>query len=142
MSEAGKIGDRDRYNQPIDFSGMRYKNITPSDMDGRIYFFEIHKMIFIFIELKYNGTPCEGGQRWAFQNLVDVITVPSIYIIADHYVHSKSQEIPANYCIIREYYVRGKWHPPKNKGTTLKYGVDTFLTRHGFQDYVKYIPES
>lgn len=137
----GLIRDRERYNQPIDFSGMRYKNITPSDMDGRIYFFEIRRMIFIFIELKHDGAPCEGGQRWAFQNLINVISVPSMYIIADHYIEDKNQIIIAHECIVREYYTGGDdWLIAK--GWTLKRVVDDFLREHGFDDYIKHIPQS
>jgi len=140
MYEAGKIGDRERYNQPIDFTGLRYKNITPSDIDGKIFFFEIRKSIFVFIELKWRKTLCRDGQYLAFQNLTDIIPVPAIYIIAEHEVDDCNRLVIAHNCLVREFRYQNKWHVPK-KECTLKNLIDWFLRKYGFAHYIKHIPE-
>jgi len=140
MPTPGKINARNRARQIIDFSGLRYKKITVSDIDGKIHFFEIRRQIFVFIEIKYNGKECENGQRWAFEHLVEIIPVPCIYIIADHQVEKWEQDVIGHLCIVRKYYLqKGDWVMPKGH-PTLKTVVDKFLRKHGFQDYIKHVP--
>lgn len=136
----GQIRNEARNKQTIDYSGLRYKKITPTDIDGKLHFFEIKRQLFVFIELKWNDAECEGGQRWAFQNLVDVIPVPAIYIIAEHQVEDTDKPIMGHACIVREYRSNSKWHTLP-KYVTLKYVIDAFLQKHGFQDYIKHEPE-
>ncbi|MCK5613893.1 hypothetical protein KAR91_69160 [Candidatus Pacearchaeota archaeon] len=139
MFERGQVRNEDRNKQTIDYSGLRYKKITPTDIDGKLHFFEIKRQIFIFIELKWGDAKCEGGQRWAFQNLVDVIPVPAIYIIAEHQIEDTGQPVMGHLCRVREYRSNDEWHSPP-KHVTLKYVIDKFLNAHGFQDYIKYVP--
>jgi hypothetical protein len=54
----GKIQYRERARQIIDFSGIRYDNITPTDIDG---FFEKADKAFVFYEYKLEGCEMPHG---------------------------------------------------------------------------------
>jgi hypothetical protein len=110
MSERGKIHNRERARQIVDFSGLRYTNKTPTDIDG---FVDYKNKVFVWFELKYNGTDILPGQRLALERLVDASNVKSYALIADHYVDNPQNDVEAHAAIVREYYDGTKWRPPK-----------------------------
>lgn len=85
FGEKGKIDDKDYSRQIKDYSGLRYGNITPTDIDG---FIEYHNKKFVFIEYKkMDQNIPQRGQELAFQRLVDLINdsgKDAIYIVAEH----------------------------------------------------------
>ena len=52
MDKRGKIGNRRRALQIRDFTGLRWGNITPTDIDALIDFGD---KVFVFIEVKKKG---------------------------------------------------------------------------------------
>lgn len=137
MSEKGQINSPEAYQQIIDYSGLRYKNITPTDIDHHIHFFEIRAEVFVFIEMKYYTAVCKGGQRLAFQRLVDLLPVPAVYVVAEHTSTDKYRPVMGHLCKVREHYSNGKWHNWHTIGIyTLKDVVDAFLRKHGLEKYI------
>ena len=52
------IQNRSRARQIIDFSGIKYGNITPTDIDGG---FEKQNEVFVFFEMKYGDAEMPTG---------------------------------------------------------------------------------
>lgn len=127
-STRGTIIYRDRKRQIIDFSGIRYGNITPSDLDG---FFERRNRLFVFFEMKFKGVEMPYGQRLALTRLVDVVQSAgkeAIVIVCEHEI-PVDKDIDAATCIVKKYYYKGTWY--KGEKRTVKNVIDSFM---GFAD--------
>jgi len=131
----GQIRNELYNKQTVDFSLLRYKNITPTDIDGKLHFFEIANEVFVFIEIKLIGVMCQGGQRLAFERLTDIIPKPTIYIIAEHNVKDPKIAIMAHDCLVRECRFLGQWRTPAS--WRLKELIDWFLKKYGFEAYIQ-----
>lgn len=66
----GKIHCPELKRQLVDYSGIRFGNITPTDIDG---FIEYQDCMYAFIEIKRECAVMPKGQRVAFTNLVDAV---------------------------------------------------------------------
>lgn len=130
MSRPGEVNYSRRFNQKILFSGMVYKTISPTDIDG---FIEFGNKVYVVFELKYEGVVCGRGQKTAMQRLVDIIPVPAIAIIAEH-TQKATQDIVARFAIVREYRYRGYWEKPK-WDINLNQIIKWFLSENGLEDY-------
>lgn len=120
--DRGVIAHRKRAQQIIDYSGLRFGNITPTDIDGLI---EYHGKCFILLEYKHRGKDLPTGQRRALEAMADSLNKPAILIVAEHHVDDASQDIPAESCRVRESYVPGfGWR--KGRGT-VKALVDAWI---------------
>lgn len=109
----GKILNRDRARQIKDFTGLRFGNITPTDIDGMI---EYHDKGYIFIELKLGDTPILFGQRLALERLTDDLSrasKPTICIIAKHNSVNNDEDIDVANAVVSEYRLNGIWHIPQ-----------------------------
>lgn len=107
-TERGKIRNRDAGKQIIDYSGLRYNNITPTDIDGLI---EFKGKAFIFYEFKYGGAPMPLGQKIALTRLVDAIQkggTPAALILCSHN-NPASEDIDAANAIAKSIYWKGSW---------------------------------
>lgn len=105
----GEIQNRQRAQQLRDFSGMRYGNITPTDIDG---FIDFGNKVFVFIETKYGDAEFPYGQRLALERLCDASHnggVASWAIVTRHDTPVENDIDLANtrVCEFRE---RGQWH--------------------------------
>lgn len=121
----GKIQNRERARQIIDFSGIRYGNITPTDMDG---FFEYHNQAFAFYEFKLIGGEFPRGQRVALQRMVDAITdaqKEAVIFLCRHSAFEPREDISAQDAVVEEIYYRGQWR--KGDGRTAKEYTDGFM---------------
>lgn len=128
--QRGKITYRERARQIIDFSGLKYQNITPTDIDG---FLDFGNVAFVDFELKYDGAPVSYGQRLALERRCDSAQragIKSLCVICDHFVEDASEDVNAAHAIVREYRSRYKWIKPKSK-VTLRGLIDRF------RDYAK-----
>lgn len=122
----GKIHHRERAKQLRDFSGIRYKNITPTDLDFAI---EYHDGKRILGELKYGDVELPQGQRWLMERFVnDFIKAgkPSIAFVGKHYVSDSSQDIDVANCIVDEVYYNMAWKK-SNTNCTVKALCDWFI---------------
>jgi len=95
-----------------DFSGIRLKNITPTDIDG---FIEHNNELMIFFEIKYKNSPLPFGQRLALERLVDVShqNRPSILFVAQYDELNENNEVDGAQCTVRSYRYNKKWQTPK-----------------------------
>lgn len=126
MDLQSKIKNRNYIQQIKDFSGLKWGNIYPTDIDG---FFEMDNKIFVFIELKFKGVPLQGGQGLAFERLVDMFPKEknAIFIIARHDEPSE-KDIDAASCKVMRYRFQREWKEPK-KNITVKELCDKFIKK-------------
>lgn len=91
--QRGKVYDERCAGQLKDFGGLRYDNITPTDIDA---FIDFGNRLFIFIEAKYSNAELPRGQRLALERLCDAASeqVPSFVLIVSH---SHPPEEPINF---------------------------------------------
>lgn len=124
----GKIQFRDRARQIIDFSGMRFGNITPTDIDG---FFERRDEIFIFYEFKYGGATMPRGQELALKRTIDAIAASgrkAALFVCSHNVDDVLKDIDAAKANVNWYYYEGKeFH--ESKGRNVKEATDAYLAK-------------
>ena len=127
----GKINNPKRAKQLHDFSGLRFKNITPTDIDG---FVEFQDKLFVLMEAKAGGAPLPGGQRLAIERLCLAITQSGRTAVALILTHNipPEQEIDFAKCIVVEYWRDGAWH--KGKGGTCRVAIEYLLKQAGL-DY-------
>jgi len=119
----GKITYRKRAQQLIDYSGLRFGNITPTDIDG---FIDYHGECFVIIEYKYGSKDLPTAQRSAFETLANNCTKPTLFVVAEHHVENTEQDIEAGTCKVRETYSPGiGWR--KCKESTVKELVEAWL---------------
>lgn len=127
----GIIQHRERARQIIDFHGLKYGSITPTDVDG---LFEYHNKAYIFIEVKYGKQQMPGGQKLAFERLTDDVGTAgkkAVLFVCEHNVTDCEEDIVAADTIVRNIYVfnkntqKGEWKP--GNGRTLANAVDIFL---------------
>jgi len=115
----GEIEHIERAQQIINFSGLVFGSITPTDLDGLI---EYHDKAYVLIELKYRDTEIKHGQKLAIERLVDDTEKAgkkSLAIIANHEVDNPKEQINAAMCIVRQYYRPKKWFTPDKPRTVL-----------------------
>ena len=121
--DRGKIRNRSQAQQIRDFSGLRWGNITPTDMDA---FIEYQNKAYILIEIKFGNSDIYGGQQLAFERLVnDLKGKPTILILARH-DDPPETDIDAANCKVVKYYFRKIWHK-EILNRTLKEFCDWFI---------------
>jgi len=83
--DTGKIRNPDRAFQHIDYTGIRYGNATPSNIDGIL---ELQGKLFVLFEYKHvSAQQMPKGQRMMIERIVDGLQsdgVVSIAIIGLH----------------------------------------------------------
>ncbi len=121
--ERGKMYNEKLFKQGQDFSGLRWGNITPTDVDGLIDFGDD---LWIIFELKHAGNDMPYGQRLAYERLTDDLSKskPCIFFLAEHTTPQESP-IDAQTAIVIEYRLNEKWKKA-SKGLTLKEAIDLF----------------
>ena len=121
----GKIQNRERARQIIDFSGIRYGNITPTDVDG---FFEKGGKIFVFYEYKLPNAEMPRGQKLALTRVVDVLNSAgksAVLFLCRHNEYNPLADVKAAKAVVEEIYWNNRWH--KGKNLTVKEQTDRFL---------------
>lgn len=113
-----EIKNHDRASQVIDFSGLCYKNITPTDIDGAM---EYRNRAFALFEMKLEGAPLPQGQTLFLTRLTDALCragKEAALFICRHTVKDPKQDVVAEKTWVEKIYYRGKWavYP---KGLTL-----------------------
>jgi len=126
--ERGKIREREFAKQIRDFSGLRFSNVTPTDIDGLI---EFNNCIYILIEAKFQEDKLPDGQLRALTNLVDTVFDASkkgLLIIAIH-DNLPDEDIIFHRCKVSRYRSRKKWYSPKKK-ITVKELIEFYLRKN------------
>ena len=125
----GVITHRARAKQIIDFSGLRFGNITPTDIDGLI---EYHDKCFLFVELKHsnkNRCDLDVGQRLALERLCNSLNKPALLL---HAIHSEpvQNDIQAGACYVYQYFWKREWILTKHF-ITVKEAAEGFFKKFG-----------
>lgn len=117
--ERGQVSNRARNLQCCDMSGLRFGQITPTDVDAAI---EFDNRLFIFIEAKFIATPIKYGQELFLSRMADNMHKPpgvfAVSIIADHCAPADT-DIDYASMIVRSWRWYGSWRSPLNKNTTV-----------------------
>lgn len=105
----GTIQYRDFARRIVDFHGLKWGNITPTDVDG---FIEFHNKAFILFEFKHvNGEfNRDGGQAKALTRACDSFQSAgkeAVLLICRH--DAKGDIIAANTLVELVYY-KGRWY--------------------------------
>lgn len=127
MTERGVIGNRSFRQQIADMSGLRFGNITPTDLDA---FMDFNNKLFVFVETKYGSAPLPHGQRLAIERLCDAChRPPERYAVAFLTSHESHGDIDFAQTVVTQYRWDGKWRNPQVDGVPLIDGVNTFRAR-------------
>ena len=122
------IRSRDELRQVVNFAGLEYGNITPTDIDGVL---EFQDKVVVFMEAKYGGREPPLGQKLALERLCNNCLTAgkrSIVLVARH---DTLGEIMLSVCEVFLVYVNGQWRPPF-RCLTVREAIDSFLaSAHG-----------
>jgi len=118
LHERGEIRNRERASQLINFSGLRYNRITPTDIDG---FIDFGNKLFVVLEYKCGGAPVKDGQRLALERIASGSAVPCYVLVAEH--PNESGDIDGANSTLREYYDGHAWRQPRQR-LTVREAVD------------------
>ena len=123
INNPGEFKDEENARQLISFSGLSFKTMTPTDIDGIL---DYKNKLWIIFELKYGNGDLPFGQELALERLCDDLhkTKPAIVIVATHSA-DVSQKVIAADCIVSKYRYKGKWH--ELNSIKLKYFMDNFI---------------
>ena len=119
------IHNRSRLNQFVDYSGLTFGTIHPTDCDGEI---EYHDKAWIFFEIKYKGKNVPFGQELALKRKVDDIArggKEAVFFVAEHYIADVSQDVDAAKCKVRYLYYKNQTY--KGDGSDLKAYINRFI---------------
>lgn len=124
MAERGVIRNRQFAQQLRDFSGLRFGNITPTDIDG---FMDFGDRLFVVLEGKHFGSQLQPGQRLALERLVDACHCPprrvAVALILDH-VETPDQDVDFGACMVRAMRWKGRWVPQHHKQITCRVAIE------------------
>lgn len=123
--QRGQIYNRARATQVRDFTGLRWNNITPTDVDGLIDF---QNNAFVLFELKRKGTEIPFGQELAIERVAALMNTqkPTIAFLAEH--EDDGATIFAAGAVVVSYFWEGTWWDD-GRGLTLKESIDSFLAK-------------
>ena len=109
------------------FSGLRWGNVTPTDIDCMI---EFGNRLFVFVELKHEASTMPYGQQLALTRLCDAIerSVPC-YIIAGSHSEGPHERINVAEASVTRVYHAGRWHSPKAP-ITVRIAIDRLRAQH------------
>ena len=128
VENRGKIQFRERSRQVIDFSGMRFKNITPTDIDGMI---DYKGKGFVFYEYKLRDAVMSRGQRLALERVADSIQrkgKKACVLYCSHETDNPEEDIDAANARVVSTYFNGKWKDTsKDSYITARQATDKFI---------------
>ena len=125
----GIIQNRERKKQILDYSGLKYGQCTPSDVDGLL---EYHDSCIILYEYKLDSAPMPHGQRQALERLCNAIEhggKPCLLLVCQHDVQDCGANVDAAAAVVRELYTGGRWYTD-GKRTAKEYS-DYFIKKFG-----------
>ncbi len=126
MSERGEIRN-DEYARPLVlYKGMRWENITPTDIDGCIDF---QDKVFIFFEVKHGKTNLTLGQKILLERLVNRINKSGAFgyaLVCRHFVDG---DVLLKNCVVHDVY-NGKWTSLSSKGMTVDQSIKRIRKKH------------
>jgi hypothetical protein len=103
--------NRKRATQLIDFKGLQWGKMRPTDIDLSI---DWGKKTFVFVEVKEINAALTVGQRIHLEGLVDCIIDSGrmAYAIVARHATKATEDIMAEDCLVSNIYSGGKrWEP-------------------------------
>ena len=131
----GVINYRARAKQIVDFSGLLYGNITPTDIDGLI---EYKNRAYVILEIKYGDTKLQPGQELALTRLTDDLErsgKPTLCIVASHQTSDCNKDIDGALTVVRTYRYKGHWWGDWGVSVTSKELIDFFFQDTAIDSY-------
>jgi hypothetical protein len=122
--ERGIIRNKQYATQIRDFSGLKFGNITPTDVDA---FIDFHNRLFVFIEGKHGDAKPPFGQRLALERLTDKLhNPPETYAVCILASHKTEGDIIYHALPVTEYRWEGKWEKPSSP-ITVKEAIERLI---------------
>ena len=123
--QSSHIRSRTRARQIIDFRGLEYGTIKPTDIDALI---EYNNQAYVIVETKLGDTELPDGQQLALERLTRDLSrqgKPTITIIAEHNITDPEQDIILADTMVRSYkHNQNPWH---RCTLTTRQLIDNFL---------------
>lgn len=128
IAERGAIYNTGRAAQLKDYTGLRFGNITPTDLDGYI---DYQDRLWVVMEFKYGDNEMPYGQRLAVTRLCQDLSrvKPTLGILASHY-HPSSEQIDCAQAHVVEVWYDGKWWKPQEQATARAVVQDFIFRTH------------
>lgn len=121
------IRNREFAQQIVDFGGLRYGSISPTDIDA---FLDFGDKLFVFVEAKFGKTSMSKGQAWALARLVDAChKPPDRYAIALVCSHNDVGDVDLSKARVERLRWNEKWVAPKLDGATVRFAIDEMRKR-------------
>lgn len=123
------IHNESNLRQIVDFNGLRYGPISPTDIDAQL---EFDNRLFIFIEAKFGDAKVPIGQRLALERMCDAIHAPphryAVVLVASHQTE-KGKNIDLGAAKLTAYRYGGKWKNATDDTATVRSSVDFFINK-------------
>lgn len=122
------IGNPERAHQFLNFQGLEFGQISPTDIDGLIEY----KGNYIIYEFKYQNKGMPPAQKFAFQHLVDALERArknAVLFLCSHNVGDPREDVKAADAEVTAVYYHGRWHTITGK--TVKDMTQRFLAFAG-----------
>jgi hypothetical protein len=129
----GQIVDRDAASQIRDYSGLRWGNGTPTDIDG---FMEFKDKAYVVFDLKYKDAKMPYGQQLALERLCKDLKQSGKHVLGCIVSHSDIPpfDIIADKGIVTEVWdMNTKKFRAATREVTLYEAIDTFLKGIGIK---------
>ena len=125
MNARGTIRNRAIANIVRNYLGLRWRNITPTDLDG---FIDFGNKCFVIIELKFGQANVPNGQALAIERLADSIEESGKCSIAIVARYETCGDIDVAMCIVEKIRFNHRWIQIGK--VTVKNLIDRFLKRY------------
>lgn len=119
------INNKERMRQIIDYDGLRYDTITPTDIDGLV---EYKGKAYAIIEMKHRNKEVPKGQLIALERMAKDLSAQGKLVtifVCEHYVDNPERDVIAAKSIVRMCWFNGVWRIDMRK--TLKERLDAFI---------------
>ena len=104
----GLIRNSNQAKQGVDFTGLQWGKIHPTDIDFAI---EFKNEVLILGEVKRKSSDMALGQKLLLERLCDSWhTGKSFIIFAHHEYDDETTDIPVDECEVYKLYYQGNWY--------------------------------
>tara|TARA_B100000214_G_scaffold113066_1_gene79899 strand:- start:2698 stop:3078 length:381 start_codon:yes stop_codon:yes gene_type:complete len=102
------IKNSNRAKQGIEFSGVEWGKIHPSDID---FVLEFKNKVLILGEVKFKGIELTTGQKLMLERIADSWHTGISFVIFAHHTHEDdTTDIPLQKCEVYKIYYDKKWY--------------------------------
>lgn len=129
----GKIRNEEYAKQLMDFSGLKWGTITPTNID---FLIEYKNRCFIIGEGKFGEKELKGGQKLALERLCDSLQKSGKQTLLIEYTHrcKTDEQIDVEKALVKKFRYAGKWI---NENCEVKKLIDRFIDKYGNSGGVK-----